>query len=85
MKLKALVVAIAIFLSTAAIAGKVNDGGPSGMAGGVSNIENQTLSYENTSAGKARAEWSKGRVIKKGESVQCKVEALNRVGTPADC
>lgn len=85
MKLKALFVAVAVFMSTAAIAGKVNNGGPSGNVGGVSNIENQTTSYENSTAGKARAEWSKGRVIKKGESVQCKVEALNRVGTPADC
>ncbi|HFT3659668.1 TPA: hypothetical protein ACHT12_005192 [Klebsiella variicola] len=46
---------------------------------GVSQIENQTKVYENTTAGKERAEWSKGRVIAVGDSVSCYNPALNRV------
>lgn len=46
---------------------------------GVSQIENQTKIYENTTAGKARTEWSNGRVIAVGDSVSCYNPALNRV------
>ena len=35
--------------------------------------------YENTTAGKERAEWAAGRVIAVGDSVSCYNPALNRV------
>lgn len=56
------------------------DGSPSGSAGGVSNIENQTKIFENTTLGKERAAWSKGRVIEKGQSVECQIDNLMRGG-----
>lgn len=49
-------------------------------ARGVSNIENQTKIFEGTDRGKAKLEWSKGRVIKPGESIQCWNPAFRRGG-----
>lgn len=48
--------------------------------GGVSNIENQTKIFETTDRGQAKADWSKGRTIKPGESVQCWNPTLMRGG-----
>lgn len=47
---------------------------------GVSHIENQTKIFEHTDLGKERADWSKGRVIQPGESVQCWNSNLMRGG-----
>lgn len=48
--------------------------------GGVSNIENQTLIYENTTHGKRTAEWMKGKTVKPDCS-----PAMNRVGWSEGC
>ena len=51
-----------------------------GHTGGVSNIERQTSIYEGTTAGKAKAEWMKGKQIKPDCS-----PAMNRVGWSEGC
>lgn len=70
--------AVGLALSGPALAAKTGNKG-------VSNIENQTKIYVNTSAGKARSEWSAGRVIGKGESVQCSDPAFRRFGVERNC
>lgn len=79
MKIKLFAIALAMFASCA-IAAKQNNGSPSSLGGGVSNIENQTKIFENTTLGKKRTEWSKGRVIEKGQSVECQIDNLMRGG-----
>lgn len=51
-----------------------------GHTGGVSNIEHQTSIYEGTTAGKAKAEWMKGKKVKPDCS-----PAMNRVGWSEGC
>lgn len=51
-----------------------------GHTGGVSNIEHQTAIYERTTAGKAKAEWMKGKKVKPDCS-----PAMNRVGWSEGC
>ncbi len=51
-----------------------------GPSGGVSNIEHQTVIYEGTTAGKAKAEWMKGKKVKPDYS-----PAMNRVGWSEGC
>lgn len=51
-----------------------------GHTGGVSNIERQTVIYEGTTAGKAKAEWMKGKKVKPDCS-----PAMNRVGWSEGC
>lgn len=51
-----------------------------GHTGGVSNIEHQTVIYEGTTAGKAKAEWMKGKKVKPDCS-----PAMNRVGWSEGC
>ncbi|HAY5641364.1 TPA: hypothetical protein J0C76_005469 [Escherichia coli] len=51
-----------------------------GHTGGVSNIEHQTAIYEGTTAGKAKAEWMKGKKVKPDCS-----PAMNRVGWSEGC
>lgn len=51
-----------------------------GHTGGVSNIEHQTSIYEGTTAGKAKAEWMKGKKVKPDCS-----PAMNRVGWAEGC
>ena len=51
-----------------------------GHTGGVSNIEHQTSIYEGTTAGKAKAEWMKGKKVKP----ECS-PAMNRVGWSEGC
>lgn len=63
------------FVATSAMSAERADNGNKG----VSHIENQTKIYENTTAGKERAEWAAGRVIAVGDSVSCYNSALNRV------
>lgn len=79
MKIKLLAIAMIMF-SSCVFAAKQNNGSPSSLGGGVSNIENQTVIFEGTDLGKYRADWSKGKVIKPGESVQCWNENLMRGG-----
>jgi hypothetical protein len=79
MKIKLFVIALSIFASSA-IAAK-----NSGASHGVSNIENQTKIYENTTAGRERADWSEGRVIEKGKSIQCSDPAFRRFGVDENC
>ncbi|QPD96184.1 hypothetical protein [Enterobacter phage N5822] len=79
MKIKLLAIAMIMF-SSCVFAAKQNNGSPSSLGGGVSNIENQTKIFENTTLGKERAEWSKGRVIEKGQSVECQIDNLMRGG-----
>ncbi|QBQ80948.1 hypothetical protein HdK1rev_00044 [Escherichia phage vB_EcoS_HdK1] len=51
-----------------------------GHTGGVSNIEHQTSIYEGTTAGKAKAEWMKGKKVKPDCS-----PAMNRIGWSEGC
>ncbi|HHF9070590.1 TPA: hypothetical protein ACPT6A_004215 [Escherichia coli] len=51
-----------------------------GHTGGVSNIEHQTSIYEGTTAGKAKAEWMKGKKVKPDCS-----PSMNRVGWSEGC
>lgn len=66
--------------------GGPGNGGPGsgsslgGHTGGVSNIEHQTSIYEGTTAGKAKAEWMKGKKVKPDCS-----PAMNRVGWSEGC
>lgn len=66
------------FVSTPVAYAAMNNS--SSQGNGVSNIENQTKIFEHTDLGKKRAEWSKDRVVKPGESVQCWNENLMRGG-----
>lgn len=78
--MKKLVYAIALCLTTlSAHSSETSDSGQ-GSGSGVSNIENQTLIYEHTTAGKIKAEWMKGRTIKP----DC-TPAMNRVGWAEGC
>lgn len=73
----AVLAAIAFVSAPVAFAAENSKGS---QRGGVSNIENQTVIFEGTDFGKYRADWSKGKVIKPGESVQCWNENLMRGG-----
>lgn len=77
MKKTIIAVMVAITFSTGAIAAQNSS---NSQSSGVSNIENQTVIFEGTDLGKYRSEWSKGRVIKPGESVQCWNDNLMRGG-----
>lgn len=73
----ALFTALAIIASPAAFSAQNSKGSQNGAS---SNIENQTSIFEGTDLGKYRAEWSKGRTIEPGESVQCWNSNLMRGG-----
>lgn len=73
----AIITAIAFVSSPMAYAAQNSS---SSKGNGVSNIENQTKIFERTDLGKERAEWSRDRVIKPGESVQCWNDNLMRGG-----
>lgn len=73
----AILAAIAFFSTPVAYAAMNSS---SSQGNGVSHIENQTKIFEHTDLGKERAEWSKGRVVKPGESVQCWNDNLMRGG-----
>ena len=60
--------------------GSGNGSSLGGHTGGVSNIEHQTSIYEGTTAGKAKAEWMKGKKVKPDCS-----PAMNRVGWSEGC
>lgn len=60
--------------------GPGNSSSLGGHTGGVSNIEHQTSIYEGTTAGKAKAEWMKGKKVKPDCS-----PAMNRVGWAEGC
>lgn len=74
----AVLVAIAFVSGPVALAKSSGNASRGGM--GVSNIENQTKIFERTDLGKERADWSKGRVVEPGKSVQCWNENLMRGG-----
>ena len=73
----AVLAAIAFVSAPVAFAAENSKGSQNGAS---SNIENQTVIFEGTDLGKYRADWSKGRVIEPGESVQCWNENLMRGG-----
>lgn len=70
----------AIILSLTATSAYAKENSSNSQKSGVSNIENQTVIYENTTAGKAQAEWMKGKTIKPDCS-----PAMNRVGWAEGC
>lgn len=70
----------AIILSLTAVSAYAKQNSDNSQKSGVSNIENQTSIYENTTAGKAQEEWMKGKVVKPDCS-----PAMNRVGWAEGC
>lgn len=76
--MKKVVYAIALSLTTFGALAAENSS--NSQSSGVSNIENQTSIYEGTSAGKAKAEWMKGKTVKPDCS-----PAMNRVGWSEGC
>lgn len=76
--MKKVVYAVALSLATFAVNAEQNSS--NSQASGVSNIENQTSIYEGTTAGKAKAEWMKGKTVKP----DC-TPAMNRVGWSEGC
>lgn len=76
----------ALFISFGAFAANTSSDGTKGHGGtGVSNIENQTVIFENTDLGKYRAEWSKGRTVKPCDSMQNWNPAFSRGTQPPKC
>lgn len=76
--MKKVVYVVALSLATFAVNAAQNSS--NSQSSGVSNIENQTAIYEGTSAGKAKASWMKGKVVKPDCS-----PAMNRVGWSEGC
>lgn len=70
------VVSALMFISSAIAA----ENSANSQKGGVSNIESQTLIYENTAHGKKTSEWMKGKTVKP----DC-TPAMNRVGWSEGC
>lgn len=88
MKLNKITAALfmALFVaSPAALAINEKGEGPNSSSVNSNNHANMRSSYEHSESGKARAEWSKGRVIKQGESVQCWNANLMRGGIKEKC
>lgn len=76
--MKKVVYAVALCLATFGATAKQNSA--NSQSTGVSNIENQTSIYENTSHGKQKEEWMKGKTVKPDCS-----PAMNRVGWSEGC
>lgn len=82
----AIALAVSIFsVAPSAFAIDQHGNGVNSSSVNSSNHENMRSSYEHSDSGKSRAEWSKGRVIKKGESVQCWNKNLMRGGVDSNC
>lgn len=72
----ALIIAASMFIGSSFAA----ENSANSQKGGVSNIESQTLIYENTAHGKKTSEWMKGKTVKP----DC-TPAMNRVGWSEGC
>lgn len=77
---KSIIAALAVIFLSSSASVFASESNSSNRGSGVSNIENQTVIFEGTDLGKYRADWSKGRIIAPGKSVQCWNENLMRGG-----
>ena len=85
MKNKFAIAALVMAVSFGAMAVNENGQGSNSNSVNSNNSSNAVKIYENTSAGKARAEWSKDRVVNPCDSIQNKNPAFSRGTNPPKC